>query len=181
MSLWRRRWFLLLLAGSITGIAGMIIGKIKEKETLSRLYERHDFTLLDDSGNFFQLSSLPKGELALLVFTPDGIPTDTVKPFFDFSLHLAELRARGVEVFLVSRTNREIMKNFKRAARFDAPALYDPSGTVGRLTGAWPGYQLVSDWSYVLIDSSLQLIWGMRAKMPLTYADLQEAWRKFKP
>jgi peroxiredoxin len=150
-----------------------VLGKVKERDYLAALYERRDFTLLDDNGDFFQLSSLPRKKLALLVFTPDGIPPRDAKPFHEFSLHLGELRGQGIEALLVSRTNREIAKNFKRATRFPGRLLLDTGGSVGRNAGIWPGIELISYWGYALVDNEFHVLWtALSENAPLGYEKL---------
>ncbi len=75
---------------------------------------------------------------------------------------------------LVARTNREIARNFKRASHFEGRMLLDPSGTVGRLAGVWPGLEPVEHWGYVLTDRSFQLYWGMLEPAPINFAQLQK-------
>ncbi len=169
----RYKWIGLLAVTLVVCGGGLVLGKYKERDYMQALYERRDFTLLDDSGNFFQLSSLPQKRFALLVFTPDGIPTDSVKPFREFSLHLDELRDYGIEAMLVSRTNREIVKNFKHAAHFNGRLLLDVGGSVGRNAGIWQGMGLVSYWGYALVDREFQLHWTALAEnAPLDYEQL---------
>jgi peroxiredoxin len=163
----------------LVGLAGLAVGKRKEGDYLSALYERRDFTLLDDKGDFFRLNSLPERTLALLVFTPDGIPPETVKPFYEFGRHVDDLRLRGIEPFLVSRTNREIVKNFKRASRFSARLLLDTGGTVGRNAGVWD-YQPVATWSYALVDRTFHVLWLANSDEPMAYDELMKELRKAK-
>ena len=157
MAAFRSRWIFFALALLLVGGGGLIVGKVKEREYVSALYSRKDFTLLDDGGDFFRLGSLPSQKLALLIFTPDGIPLETVKPFYEFGRHIDDLRAKGIEPFLVSRTNREIVKNFKRASRFGARILLDVGGTVGNIAGAWQQLQPVATWTYALVDREFQI------------------------
>ncbi len=121
----RYRWVFVLAALLMAAGGGLMFGKWKEKDSISRLYARTDFTLLTDDGEFFQLSKLPKEKLLLLVFTPDEIYPATVKQFHKFSLEVSRLEKLGIEVKMISRTNREIARNFKQAAQFTRPLLVD--------------------------------------------------------
>lgn len=158
---------ILLAAGG-----GLMLGKWKEKDYLSSLYERRDFTLLSDSGDFFRLGAVPANRLVLLVFTPDGIPVEAVKPFFEFSKHLDDFQSQGVEVFLVSRTNKEILRNFKRASGFNAPVLLDAGGAVGRVAGFWPGPNPVISWGYALVDNQFRVYFSSAEEQPIAYEKL---------
>ena len=176
----RSKWGFFALALLLMGGVGLVVGKVKERDYLAALYERRDFTLLDDQGEFFRLGALPEKKLALLVFTPDGIQVDTVKPFYEFGRHLEDLRGKGIEPFFVSRTNREIVKNFKRASHFGARLLLDVGGSVGKIAGAWPGMQLVSTWSYALVDREFRVLWLASSEQPMPYEQLMQELRKAK-
>lgn len=154
--------------------AGLMLGKFKEGDYLTALYERRDFTLLDDSGEFFRLNSMSPKKLALLVFTPDGIPVETVQPFAEFSKHVADLAAQGIETYLVSRTNREVVKNFKHAAHFPERLLLDTGGTVGRNAGVWPSNGPVAYWAYALVDREFHVLWMKTNEFPLPYEQLMQ-------
>lgn len=167
----RPKWFVVAFLLLAVGVAGLVVGRNREKDFIGALYERHDFTLLDDQGDFFRLGALPEKKLALLVFTPDGIPPATVKPVYEFGLHLDELRRKGIETFLVSRTNREIARNFKRAANFGARLLLDTGGVVGRNAGAW-GPQPSATWAYALVDRSFRVLWLANSDAPMSYERL---------
>ena len=156
---------------------GLLLGKSREHEYLSALYERRDFTLLDDHNEFFSLSSLPAKKLALLVFTPDGIPTDEVKEFFDFGIHVGDLRAQGIETFLVSRVNRDIVANFSRATRFPGRVLLDTGASVSRNAGVWTGNPL-GTWAYVLADREFHVLWEATSERPMSYAMLVSELKK---
>jgi peroxiredoxin len=166
------RWLLIFFAALVTAGGGLYLGKLKEKDYLGRMYERRDFTLLDDGGNFFQLSKFPKNKLLLLVFLPDGLPPSLVKDFRAFSRNLVELRNLDVETLLISRSNKEVARNFKEASGFKRPLLWDPSGTVGRLVGIWPSPLPVSHWGYALLDNRFQVYWVRVSKQPLPYPKL---------
>ncbi|HEY8280564.1 MAG TPA: redoxin domain-containing protein [Bdellovibrionota bacterium] len=174
----RLKWYAMAVALILTCGGGLMLGKLHEKDYMGALYERRDFTLLDDQGEFFRLNSLPEKKLALLVFTPDGIPLDAVKPFAEFSRHLENLQSRGIEPFLVSRTNREIVRNFKRATGFGARFLVDAGGAVGRITGIWSGAQLSSNWGYSLVDRDFRVLWSATSDEPMSYARLMEELKK---
>jgi peroxiredoxin len=176
----RLKWYIFAFLTMAVCAAGLGFGKAKEQEVLSSFYERHDFTLLDDQGEFFRLSSLPERDLALLVFTPDGIPTNTVKPFYDFGRHLEDLRSQGIETFLVSRTNRDIVRNFKRASHFGARLLLDSSGTVGRIAGAWETTVPSVTWAYALVDRTFHVLWLANSDNPMAYDRLESELQKAK-
>lgn len=167
----RYRWIGAFLAALIVGSAGLVLGKFREGDYLRTLYKRTDFTLLDDEGEFFSLHSLPQRKLALLIFTPDGIPPSMVEPVFQFGLKLDGLTAVGIEPFLVSRVNREIVRNFKRAARFPARLLLDTGGTVSRNSGVWEGPP-VKYWAYVLTDREFNILWRKTSEAPMPFEQL---------
>jgi peroxiredoxin len=172
------RWLLIFIAALITAGGGLYIGKIKEKDYMGRMYERRDFTLLDDGGNFFQLSKFPKDKLLLLIFLPDGVPPSLVKDFRMFSKNLDELHRLDVETMMITRSNKEVARNFKEASGFAKPLLWDPSGTVGRLVGIWPNPLPVSHWGYALMDNRFQVYWVNVTKQPLTYPTLLAELKK---
>jgi peroxiredoxin len=169
----RYKWYFVIFAILATGAAGLLLGKSREADYMRSLYERRDFTLLDDGGNFFSISSLPEKTLALLIFTPDGIPVDAVKPMYEFGLHVEELRKMGIEAMLISRTNRDIAKNFKHAARFPARLLLDTGGTVGRNSGIWEEPGPAAFWGYVLLNRHNEVLWLARQAEPKTFAQLK--------
>lgn len=176
----RIKWYFFLLALIAVGGGGLLVGKVKEREYLGALYRRHDFTLLDDQGDFFRLSALPEKKLALLIFTPDGIPVETVKPFYEFSRHLDDIRQKGIEPYLVSRVHKEIVKNFKSATHFGSRLLIDVGGVVGRNAGVWQGFQPVSYWAYALVDRDFQVLWSANSDLPLSYTHLMGELNKAK-
>ncbi len=168
----RFKWYGVFVSLFLVCGAGLMLGKFREKDYLSALYERRDFTLLDDRGDFFRLNSMSEKKLALLVFTPDGIPVEMVKPFAEFSRHVDDLQKQGIETYLVSRTNREIVKNFKYASRFPERLLLDTGGTVGRNAGVWPSVEPVSYWAYALVDREFHVLWLKTHEFPLPYEQL---------
>ncbi len=170
----RNKWFWLVISLFLTATLGLFLGKAKEKDYLASLYERRDFTLLDDSGDFFSISKLPERTLALLVFTPDGIPVSAVKPFADFSSRLDELKQMGIEAIMISRTNREIVKNFKKAAHFPNRLLLDIGGTVGRNTGIWEGFGAVPYWGYALVNNRNEVLWMGRSDSVMSFEELKK-------
>ena len=176
----RYKWLLFALAVMGAASGGLLLGKSKEKEYLASLYRRSDFTLLTDQGDFFTLSALPAKSLALLVFTPDGIPVSAVRPFHEFAGHLSDLRKIGIETFLVSRTNREIVRNFKTASRFEAPLLLDTGGTVGRNTGIWEGLAPANYWGYALVNHAYEIFWVERSQVPLDFEELSKTLRELR-
>lgn len=177
----RFHWVTLGMAALCAAGGGFVLGKIKERQFLESAGGKRDFMLLDDEGEFFRLAELPAGRLALLVFTPDGLPTDAVKPFFEFSRHVRELERRGVEVLLVSRTNREIVRNFKRAAGFTARYLVDAGGAVGRAAGFWPGPEPVGEWGYALVDRDFRVFWAANGEFPLSYDRIERELSALRP
>ncbi|RYZ96513.1 MAG: redoxin domain-containing protein, partial [Proteobacteria bacterium] len=110
---------------------GLYVGKQREGDYIKKMYERTDFTLLDDDNEFFRLKDFPKEKLLLLVFTPDILSPELVDTFRVFSKKVPALRAKGVEVMMVSRANREILHNFRSSVYFPGRVLIDTSGTVG--------------------------------------------------
>lgn len=174
----RLKWYALAMALMLVAGGGLMFGRYKEKDYIGGLYARSDFTLLDDAGEFFRLNSLSPKTLALLVFTPDGIPTQAVEPFYAFGRHVDDLRARGIEPFLVSRTHKDIAKNFKRAAHFTARLLLDAGGSVGRNAGVWQGTMPSTTWSYALVDREFHVLWNASADAPIAYDQLMEELRK---
>lgn len=171
----RYKWLWLVASLLLTGTVGLLLGKSEEKSYLASLYERRDFTLLDDSGDFFSISKIPERTLALLVFTPDGIPVESVRPFHEFSARVEELKKMGIEAILISRTNREIVKNFKAAARFPGKLLLDTGGTVGRNTGIWDGYEAVPYWGYALLNNRNEVLWMERSDSVMSVDALKKA------
>jgi peroxiredoxin len=172
------RWFIVIFVALITGAAGLMTGKLKEKDYLGQLYARSDFTLLDDQNEFFQLSKFPSARLLLLIFTPDTLHPKLVKPFAEFSRHLNEFKAMGIDVMMITRTNREIARNFKEAARFSSRLLIDNSGTVGRNIGVWPDANPVKTWGYVLMDNKLQVYWATTDTVPKAFPELMKEFKK---
>lgn len=163
----QRKWLLMALVFfSVLGI-GLFVGKVKDSDRIIKMYERQNFTLLDDSGGFFRLSDFPKEKKLLLIFTPDGILPPDVVPFFQFSKFLPRLQKEKIDVALITRTNKEIVKNFKQAAKFPERILLDESGTVGKLIGVWPDPTPVDYWSYALTDANFKLYWLTTTKQIL--------------
>jgi peroxiredoxin len=173
----RLKWYAFAVSLMAVCAAGLVLGKTRERDYLGALYERHNFTLLDDQNEFFELNSLPTKKLALLVFTPDGIPTDTVKEFYPFGVHLGDLKAQGIETFLVTRVSREIVANFKRVTRFSGRVLLDVGGTVSRNAGVWNG-NITLAWNYALVDREFRVLWQASSERPLSYEQLQEELKK---
>jgi peroxiredoxin len=174
----RYRWLLIFFAALVTAGGGLFLGKMKEKDYVGQMYARKDFTLLDDKGELFQLSKFPSDKLLLLIFTPDSIPPAWVKPFREFSRKLGELKSLDVESMMITRTNREIARNFKEASAFPSPMLVDTSGTVGRLVGIWPGPGAAGYWGYALVDNRLQVYWAATSAQPMKYGALLAELKK---
>lgn len=172
------RWLLIFFAALVTAGAGLFLGKMKEKDYVGQMYARKDFTLMDDKGELFQLAKFPADKLLLLVFTPDALPPSEVKPFREFSRRLGELKGLDVESMMVTRTNREVARNFKEASGFSSRLLVDTSGTVGRLVGIWPQPDTVRYWGYALVDNRLQVYWAATSQTPMEYGRLLEELKK---
>jgi peroxiredoxin len=168
----RYRWLLVFFAALVTAGGGLFLGKMKEKDYVGQMYARKDFTLMDDKGELFQLAKFPANKLLLLIFTPDALPPAQVKPFREFARKLGELKQLDVESMMVTRTNREIARNFKESSGFTSRMLVDMSGTVGRLVGIWPQPDPVSYWGYALVDNHLQVYWAASSQAPMDYGRL---------
>ncbi len=174
----RYRWVLILICFAMAAIGGLFFGKWKEKDSIARMYARTDFTLLTEKGEFFQLSKLSKDKLLLLVFTPDELSPKLVKVFHQFFLELPRLEKLGIEVKMITRTNREIVRNFKQSAGFDRDLLIDTSGTVGRNLGIWPDLHPVDTWGYGLLNSQMQLYWAATDTQPMTVSEIIDELKK---
>lgn len=172
------KWLFAVFALLATAAAGLYLGKSKEGEYLTSLYSRRDFTLIDDAGEFFTLSSIPEKKLLLLLFTPDGIPIESVRPIYEFSRHLGDLKQMGIETMLISRTNRDVVKNFKEAARFPTKLLLDTGGTVGRNAGVWEGFDVANYWGYALVNRHFETLWLSKHESPLSFEDLKKALKE---
>lgn len=174
----RYRWLLIFFAALVTAGGGLFLGKMKEKDYVGEMYARKDFTLMDDQGELFQLAKFPPNKLLLLIFTPDGLPPGQVKPFREFSRKLGELKRLDVESMMVTRTNREVARNFKESAGFPSRMLVDSSGTVGRLVEIWPRPDAVSYWGYALVDNRLHVYWAATSPAPMEYGRLLAELKK---
>jgi len=172
------RWLIMIFIALSTVAAGLVVGKLKEKDYVGQLYARTDFTLLDETGDFFQLSKLPETRLLLLVFTPDSIHPRLVKIFQEFSARLPELKNIGIDTKMITRTNREIARNFKEASRFPGRLLIDTSGTVGRNIGIWPDMNPVAHWGYALMDNKMQVFWATVEAQPISFDGLMTEMKK---
>ncbi len=172
------RWVFVVVACLLSIGGGLLLGKLKEKDYLGLMYKRSDFTLLDDRGDFFRLSQFPDTKLLLLVFTPDELHPSMVKSFREFSGHLGQLAALDVEVKLISRTNREIVRNFKEASGFMRALLLDSSGTVGQILGVWPDLQPTHYWHYVLLDNRMTVYWSTQSERILSYEEVMGELKK---
>lgn len=167
-----RLLLLALMCTVIVSAAGLLVGKQKEKAYFESLETYHNFTLLDDSDNVFELNKFPANQRLLLVFTPDGILPSTVRAMYQFGTHIPELAKKKTSVRMVTRTNKEVVANFKRAAQFEAPVLYDMSGVVGRAAGIWPTLDPVDYWGYALIDNQFHIFWQKTSPEPLSYEEV---------
>jgi peroxiredoxin len=174
----RYRWLLIFFAALLTAGGGLFLGKMKEKDYMGQMYARRDFTLMDDQGELFQLAKFPANKLLLMIFTPDALPPAEVRPFREFSRKLGELKALDVESVIVTRTNREVARNFKEASGFSYRMLVDMSGTVGRLVGIWPRPEASAYWGYALVDNRLQVYWEATSAQPMEYGALLAELKK---
>ncbi len=175
----RSKWIYFTVALLVVCTAGLVVGKLREGDYLTALYARHDFTLLDTDGNFFHLGDTPERTLVLLVFTPDLMPREASLPIYGFGRHVDDLRQRGIETALVTRLNRDIALNFQHASRYPGRVLLDPTGTVGKLAGAWqPGTE--KEWSYALVDRTFRVLWFASSEQPLRYEELLTELKKAK-
>lgn len=179
MGAWLKgKWIWLVLTAVLVAGSGFLLGNFQNKDYVARIYDRSDFILLDHEGEFFQLSKFPANKLLLLVFTPDGIPPADVKPMYQFARNVPKLE--GVEVMLITRTNREIVKNFRAASHFEGKILVDASGTVGRILGIWPSQESVSHWGYALIDREFRGYWVTTTPRILTFDEVRERVEKVR-
>lgn len=171
------RWLGLTFVVLLVVGAGLWVGKQREGAYLERLYARTDFTLLDDDNEFFHLHDFPKDRLLLLVFTPDALSPSLVETFRNFSRHVKDLKARGVDVMMVSRTNRDTVHNFRSSVYFPGRVLLDTSGTVGRNIGIWDDFTPVNYWGYALVDGANHVYWTSREENILSY---EQVWAQLK-
>ncbi|MGE3261701.1 MAG: redoxin domain-containing protein [Bacteriovoracia bacterium] len=172
MGISNRMYLVLGVCAMLVAGGGLLVGKQRERAYIEALQSHHDFTLLDDADELFQLNKFPKDEKLLLIFTPDGIPTSTVKAFYDFSRHLPQLAASHIQVKLITRMNKEIVANFKRVTRFEGRVLLDMGGAVGRAAGVWPTIDPVTHWSYVLVDNQFKIYWTKLSEAPLAFEEI---------
>lgn len=154
----RTKWYVLGLCAFLSAAAGLKYAKEREKEFLGRLYSRKNFTLLDDRGNIFELAK--QKDYILLVFTPDGLPPADVKPMRTFAEHRSKFKDSKIQLVMITRTNREIARNFRDGARFPGILLTDPSGSVGKWLDIWKDPNPVDYWAFTLINNKLDLLWG---------------------
>lgn len=157
---------------------GLLFGKLKEKDYLDKMYQRRNFTLLDEKGDFFELKKFPESKLLLLIFTPDELLPAWVTDFTKFSSERRKLEKLGVKTVLVTRINREVARNFKFATRFDGSLLLDSSGTVGRLAGIWDDFQGANYWGYALVDNHFRVYWRAKERALPSYGFLVEELKK---
>lgn len=172
----KSRWVWFLVSALITAAAGLVLGQFRSKDYLSQLYQRSDFILLDDKGDFFQLSKFPEKKKLLLVFAPDDPSPSDVKPFYDFWKKAAKWP--GADVMLLSRGNKDTILNFRDGAAFSGRVLFDASGSTGRILGAWPDAAPVKYWSYFLLDRDFQVFWSVKSERVLSYAEVSSAAEK---
>ncbi len=131
-------------------------------------------TLLQDDGKFFSSNAFPAGRKILFIFTPDIISPSEVKAFANLANATPILEKKNIELILVSRVHKDIVKNFKYAAPFSGKLLLDASGTLGRLYGAWPGMNPVLQWHYVITDRSLRPESKFSSPNALGFSDLKK-------
>lgn len=171
------RWIFLAFIVVVIAAMGIIFGKIRGAGFIEQMYERKNFTLLDDKGDFFELKNLPEKRFALLIFTPDAIPTNMVQPLYDFGKTKEFFQVKNIELILVTRTNSEIVKNFKRASKFPGRLLIDTSGTVGKIAGVWED-KVAIHWSYILTDNKFHIYWQEKSPQVLSLREVEQAWAK---
>ncbi len=139
-----------------------------------RLYGRGSFSLLDGDGKIFNTHDLPANQKVLFVFTPDGIPVSAVKPFRVFVKEIEREEEGKLQLVVVSRVHKDIVKNFLRAARFHGRLLLDPSGGLGRYLGARDSLESTHDWTVVLSDHDLKVTWSSSGKEVPSFKDLSK-------
>ena len=149
-------------------VGGLIFGRVKEATYLPMLNERKDFLLQDYKGEFFHLSKMPKEKVYLLIFTPDEIFQKSVGPMAEFNLALKQIREKKVEVVWITRTNRDIVLNFRSACGFPGTLLIDMGGTVGKRFDLWPTIDTVRTWGYALVNSEGEVFKTLRSENVLT-------------
>jgi peroxiredoxin len=170
----RRHWGLWAVV-LVVGLAGLFVGQWRQEDRIRGYYRKVDFSLLDDKGEIFHLKDFPADRLLLLVFTPDGLPTNHVSPFARFNEKINELKERNIEVMVVTRTHREISRNFLLAAGYQGRLLHDLGGTVGGKVGVWDGFKPSPRWGYGLMDRTFSLHWTETAPLPLAASEILQA------
>lgn len=155
---------LALIVGCVVAAgAGQVYWMGKKDKVMEELYSRKGFMLLDDKGAIFRTASIKHDERLLLIFTPDILQQKDVRPLWELGKKLNAIEKKNVEVALISRVDKDIVRNFARAARWPAQILFDPSGSVGRLTHAWPGIASVKNWGISIVDKDFRVYWTLTA------------------
>jgi peroxiredoxin len=100
--------------------------------------EAPDFTLRDENGEEFTLSSL-RGRNAVLVFYPAAFSGTCTKELRDITGAADRYEAAGAEVLGISVDGPFALKAFKRAEGLKAKLLadFEPKGEVARRYGAY--------------------------------------------
>ncbi|PNA32382.1 hypothetical protein, partial [Pseudomonas sp. MPR-AND1A] len=79
---------------------------------------RHSFLLLDDSGQLFGTRNLKEDEKILLIFIPDYLQEHVYQELRQFSAFLPTLKAKKIEVALVSRGTVDGGTSLKQASQY---------------------------------------------------------------
>ena len=164
-----------LLAFLVGAIVVVSLGQLywgKKRDGLFReLYERKSFVLLDTKGELFKSSSLKPGEKALLLFPPDDPKQSHVNELYQFSKKI-DFSAKKTTVLLVSRMHIDSLRNFSAYARWPGRVLQDPSGSVGRLTQAYPSLEPIPFWAYTLMDHEFRVLWTLQSDRLMSREEL---------
>jgi peroxiredoxin len=162
------------LGAILAVLAGNAVWKEKKVTLIGSTYERRSFLLLDDENVLFGTRNLQDKEKLLLIFMPDIFAANAPQELKVFSRDLGALKRKNIEVALVSRSNFDLSLNLKRVSLYSGKILRDPSGSLGRILGAWTGRDATSEWRYALVDKGLHMLWSASADhaMPLSeFAD----------
>ena len=171
----RYRFIFLFLIGAIAAVlAGNTVWKEKKSAFIGSVYERHSFLLLDDEGNLFGTKNLQSDEKLLLVFVPDILQPDSTVQLKSFARDLGALKKKNIVVALISRSNFDVSFNLKRISGYPGRILRDPSGSIGRILGAWTSYQATKEWRYALVDKGLRIFWSASADHAMSLSEFSE-------
>jgi len=154
---------------------GNLFWKNKKEQALKELKTVKQFSLLEDNGKLFKSTDLSSSQKMLLIFTPDFPTQIDVNAFYKFIKYQESLEKKGIQVILISRGNQDLIQNFKRATRFKGRLLFDLSGTVGKLFGAWPTLEKDKNWTYALVGNDLRVYWQKISPIFLSFAEVRAA------